>query len=373
MAVLGASRAGGGRAPDCSAPRGCSPRRARLVAALLALAALVTAGCTDRGADEPTSDGGPMRLNVGRTGDSVALFPLFVAEQEGYFEDEGLTLGERPQLDTGTELAAALQSGSIDVAAGVMTDAFNQFRIDGGTKLIGSLTDEFYVDVVAGDSIAATVDGKPLADRVKALRGKKIGITGPDSSTEGLIVYLFRQQGLDPATDVTTVNLGSDASAALEALKSGRVDALSYYQPAGQQAEVTGVGRVLISPAHGDVPPMQNQTHGAVFTTQEDLDAKPAAVKAFLRAIARAEKTINDEDRARVTGLFEKYQGTLDPEVVETLIPTLQLDIPDDPSPRTDGYDASVAFHQDSGMIEAAPAYDSLVPTAFIIDALSSR
>ena len=124
-----------------------------------------------------------MRLNVGQISNSVAFFPIFVAENQGYFKAEGLTLGDRPRLGTGAKLAAAVQAGSIDVAGGVMTDAFNLYKINAKTRVVGALVDEYYVDIIAGTGIPSSLDGAPLAERVKALRGKKIGITGPGSGT----------------------------------------------------------------------------------------------------------------------------------------------------------------------------------------------
>ncbi len=344
----------------------------RLATAVLAVAALITAGCADNGSDAaPAKGADAMRLNIGQTSDSVAFFPLFVAEQEGYFKDEGLQLGDRPRLGTGAKLAAALQSGSIDVAGGVMTDAYNLYKINDKTKLISILNNEYYVDVVAGNKIPAGLDAQPLTAKVKALQGKKIGITGPGSGTEALLIYLLKQQGMDPKSDITMVNLGADASAAIGALKTGRVDALSFFQPIGQQAVATGVGRIFISPARGDIPAMQAETHGVAFTTQTVLDRKGPAVQAFIRAIGKAEETIHG-DPAKVTALFKQYQETLDPKAIAALVPILQAEVPQEPTPQPDGYAKAAAFHQESGLIAAPPAFGDIVPESFVSQALSA-
>jgi len=346
-------------------------RPRRLLTALIAAAALVTAGCANSGSDEPATGAEAMKLNVGQTSDSVAFFPLFVAEQEGYFDDEGLELGDRPRLGTGAKTAAAVQSGSIDVAAGVMTDAYNLYQINDQTRLIGALTQEYYVDIVVGDAVPTSLDNASLADKVNGLKGLKIGITGPGSGTEALLIYLLGQQGLDTTKDITMVNLGADASAAIGALKTGRVDALSFFQPIGQQAEATGVGRIFISPARGDVPQMSGQLHGAIFTTQSVMDRKPQAVQAFLRAIARAEDFIHG-DTAQVTELFTQYQETLDPAAIDALVSILQQEVPTDPNPTADGYATAATFHQDTDLIEDPPAFDTIVPSSFISEALGS-
>jgi NitT/TauT family transport system substrate-binding protein len=342
-------------------------RRLAVVAA--ASLTLVAAGCANRGGTDPATGADAMKLNVGQISDSVAFFPIFVAENQGYFKDEGLTLGDRPRLGTGAKVAAALQGGSIDVAAGVMTDAFNLHKINDKTRVVGSLVDEYYVDVVAGPAIPASLDDAPLSDRVKALRGKKIGITGPGSGTEALVTYLLKQQGLSAKTDVTLVNLGADPSASIGALKAGRVDALTFFQPIGQQAEATGVGRIYISPARGDVPQLTGATHGALFTTQAIIDGKGKAVAAFLQAIAKAERMITD-DPAKAQQLLQEYQGTLKPAAVKALMPILEKEIPDDPTPTAAGYEKSAAFHKESGLVTSPPSFADMVPSSWIKTAL---
>ena len=143
---------------------------------------------------------------------------------------------DEARLGTGAKVAAALKSGSIDLGAGVLTDCFNLARVDDKTRLVADLVDRYYVDVVVGTSFDGPPVSAPLDQRIRALRGKKIGITGPGSGTEALVTYLFHRVGMNPQTDAELVNLGSTSTAALGALKSHRVDALSFFQPIAQQA-----------------------------------------------------------------------------------------------------------------------------------------
>ncbi|MFG1922081.1 ABC transporter substrate-binding protein [Cryptosporangium sp. NPDC048952] len=335
-------------------------RTYRFVMAVVALVALLAAGCA-KDDSSPATGADAMTLNVGQTSNSAAFFPLFVAETQGYFREEGLTLGERPRLGTGAKSAAALQSGSIDIAAGVMTDAFNLYRVNDKARVIGTLTNEYYIDIIAGPKIPTTVDAAPLAQRVQALKGTTIGITGPGSGTEALLNYLLEQQKLDTEKDITMVNLGSDVSAALGALKTGRVDALSFFQPVGQQAAANGIGRILISPPRGDVPALRGTMHGALFTTQNVIDRKGKAVQAFYRAIAKAEKFIHGNPE-QVRDLLQKYQTTMNVKAVEALVPVLQAEIPQSPAPDEAAYDKSVAFHEETGLVKSAPDFTTLVP-----------
>jgi ABC-type nitrate/sulfonate/bicarbonate transport system substrate-binding protein len=335
---------------------GDTPRGARrAVAALLALLVAV-AGCAESG-----STAAPNVLNVGQISNSVAFFPLFVAEKKGYFEQEGVTLGERPRLGTGAKVAAALKAGSIDLGAGVMTDALNLASVDDRTRLTATLVDRYYVDVVVSDKPGWPANSASLEDRIKALRGKKIGITGPGSGTEALVTFLFAQAGLRPDTDAELVNLGSTASAVLGALKAGRVDALAFFQPIAQQAEATGIGRTYISPVRGDVPQLATVAHGVVFTTQPILDRKGKEVAAFQRAIERAQRLINDTP-GEVGALLTEYLEGIDPKALAALTPIVSEEIPPRIGFTRDAYDTAIEFHRKTGLVKRFPSYEDIVP-----------
>lgn len=331
---------------------------------LLLAAPLILAGCAKKG---DSGGGGTATLNVGQISNSVAFLPFYAGEQKNLFT--GIKLGERPRLGTGAKVAAALQSGSIDVAGAVMTDAFNLYKTNPQARLIGTLVDTYYVDIIAGASVPATDDKSPLEARIASLKGRKIGITGPGSGTEALVKYLFKQGGLDTTKDATLVNLGSDNSAALGALAQKRVDFLSFFQPVGQLAVAAGAGRIYISPAAGDIPALQHATHGVIITTQSVLDSKSDAVGAFLRGVAAAETLIHS-DASATSQLLAGYQDTMKPETVATLAPILQQEIPASPLPQEAGYTASVTFHQQSGLFPTPPSFADMVPIDWITAAL---
>lgn len=330
--------------------------RRTLLKSLAATSVLLTpvaAGCAKQ---QSTTKAGT--LNIGQISNSVAFFPLFVAEEKGYFKDESIKLGDRPRLGTGAKVAAALKSGSIDLGAGVLTDAFNLAQSDPSARVLSSLVTEYYVDIVAGKSLDVS-DGASLEERTKALVGKKIGITGPGSGTEALIAHLFDGIGRKAKTDATLVNLGSAATSAIGALKSGRVDALSFFQPIGQQAEADGAGRILISPAAGDVPDMKGALHGVVFSTDELLKKKSDEVAGFQSAMKRAQADIHgDEDKVRE--LLEKYLKDTDSKALDALVPILRKEMPESPAVERGPYETARRFHRSSGLVETAPKFGEI-------------
>jgi len=311
-------------------------------------------------------------LNVGRISNSVAFFSFYVAQQKGYFTEEGVKIGSSPVLGTGAKEAAALDAGSIDVALGVMTDVFNLANVGRQVKVVGALNNSYYLDIVVSKSFEQKTglnEGSPLAAKINALKGKKIGITGPGSGTEALVTYLFKLQGLDAQKDSTLVSLGSNSSAALAAMKAGRVDALSFFQPVGQAAVVTGVGDIFISPTAGDVPQMNGQAHGVIYTQQSVLQSKTPAIVAFVKAIAKAEAYIRGAS-PDVEPLMEKYLTGLDPRVASAALTALLPALANAPQISQDSYNVAVQFHEQAGLITTAPTYDQLVDASVIEQAL---
>ena len=335
------------------------------------LIALSIAGCGGAPASSSTNS---MTLTVGQVSNSMGFFPIYVAEQENYFKAQGLTFNPSTPIQTGgsgSKLATAVESGSVEVAGGLITDAFSISKVDPSVRLLAALTTGYYVDVTVSKKFeqeTGLTEASSLADKVKALVGKKIGITAPGSGTQALVTYLFKTNGYNVQKDATLVNLGGSASGALAALSSGRVDAISFFSPAGQQAEAQGVGDILISPYGGDVPAMQGAVHGVIYAKQSVITAKPKAVQAFIRAIGQAEAFIHNNP-GQTTTLLQKYLG-LSPQITQNVFTAMSPILAQNPQISQQGYNVAAQFHVQAGLIKSAPSYNTMVATSTINQAL---
>ncbi|MCC3289903.1 ABC transporter substrate-binding protein [Arthrobacter sp. zg-Y1110] len=336
-----------------------TPSRRSMLKSMLVLPAIAAVPALASCANNAGSSD-PGVLNVGQISDSIAFFPLFVAEQEGFFTAEGVTMGERPRLGTGAKVAAALKSGSIDLGAGVITDAFNLYKIDDDAKLVSGLVTEYYVDVVVGNNFDGPSADAPLEERIQALVGKQIGITGPGSGTEALMTYLFKKIGKNAQTDSTMVNIGSAATAAIGALTAGRVDALCFFQPIGQQVETAGEGSIYISPTRGDIETLRSPIHGAVFSTGAQIEAKQDLVDGFNRALDKSLALIQ-EDPEKARTLLGEYLKDTQPQTVDALVALLPKEIATSTKITEESYKVASAFHTESGLVDEAPDYAGFV------------
>ncbi|MGH3280427.1 MAG: ABC transporter substrate-binding protein [Trebonia sp.] len=358
-------------------------RRLRTLApaAALTVAALTAAACSSSSSPSssppPSAGGGgtasnaaTTTLNVGVISNSVAFFPLYVARQQGYLTDEHLNVPTSPVLGTGARVAAALAGGSIDVAAGVMTDAYNLAKTGKTPKVIAALVNSYYVDIVVSGSAKVAPANASLLTKIKSLKGLSIGITGPGSGTSALITYLFKLAGMNPATDATEVSLGSSPTAVLGALKSGRVQALAFFQPIGQEAEAEGIGKIYISPSRGDIPALNGDVHGVMYTDASNLTGKRQAIEEFVAAIAKAEQFIHTSSPATVQSLLSKYEPAMKPATVAAMVPVLQKEIPAVPTISPAAYQIAATFHKTAGLVANPGPYADMIDSSLISSAV---
>ena len=312
-----------------------------------------------------------MTLNVGQLNDGINFFPFYVAEQMGFFKAQGITLGKRPRIPTGPQMVTALENGSIDIGGGVITDAFDMTRVDWAARIIGALTNGYVVDIVVSkrfEQETHLTEASPLADKIKALKGRNIAMTGTGSGTEALLIYLFQLEGMDMQKDAKVISLGSSNATALKALKNGTVDVLSYFSPIGQSAESQGIGDIFISPDNGDVPALKGDVHGIFYTRQTVIDAKPKAVEGFIRAVSQAEDYIQtNPDKAKtLLTSYLKSGNDVSNAVYAATSPVWAKN----PEISTSAYQVASQFHVEAGLISIAPHYNDMVATDTINAAL---
>ncbi len=154
--------------------------------------------------------------------------PLTIAEQLGYFKDEGLQV-EISDFAGGAKALQALVGGSADVVSGAYEHTINM-------QSKGQIITAFVLQgrapqIVVGVSNKTMPNYKTIAD----LKGKKIGVTAPGSSTNMVANFVLAKGGLKP-TDVSFIGVGT-AAGALSALRSGQIDAMSNLDPVNTMLE----------------------------------------------------------------------------------------------------------------------------------------
>src|SRR5947209_10833361 len=71
-----------------------------------------------------------MTLKVCQLNTSINFFPVYIAQQKGYFAAQKLNVPKPELLQVGSKVVSAVESGNCEAGNGVITDAFNWAKVD---------------------------------------------------------------------------------------------------------------------------------------------------------------------------------------------------------------------------------------------------
>lgn len=175
------------------------------------------------------------KLTIGVGGKSLLYYlPLTIAEKKGFFKEQGLDV-EIQDFAGGSKSLQALIGGSVDVVAGAYE---HTIRMQAKGQDIRST-----IELGRFPAIVVAVKKGVKYDTPADLKGMKIGVTAPGSSTNMLMNFVLAKAGLTPQ-DVSFIGVGSAASA-VAAVRNGQLDAISHLEPVITMLEQSGDIRVL--------------------------------------------------------------------------------------------------------------------------------
>ena len=162
--------------------------------------------------------------------------PLTISEQLGFFRAEGLDI-QISDFAGGARALQAVVEGSADVCSGAYEHTIN---LQSKNQMFQAFVLQGRAPQIAfGVSVKKMPDYKSIAD----LRGKKIGVSAPGSSTNMMASLVLSRGGLK-ASDVSFVGVGT-AAGALLALRSGQIDAISNTDPVMTMLEQKGEVKII--------------------------------------------------------------------------------------------------------------------------------
>ena len=230
--------------------------------------------------------------------------PLSVAERKGYFKDEGLEV-EIPDFAGGSKALQALVGGSADMVSGAYEHTINMAAKQQPIKAVVLQAKYSSIVLVLPKEKAAKYRGP--AD----LKGLKVGVTAPGSSTNMFLNNILAKGGLKPS-DVSVVGVGA-GSGAVAAMEKGEIDALSNLDPVITQLEATGK---FVAVADSRTEKGMNDIYGGdyhasvIYITDEFIKKNPNTVQAVVNAIVRADRWIARATPQEIVDLMpDAYKG----------------------------------------------------------------
>ncbi len=227
---------------------------------------------------------------------------IFVADELGYFEDEGLDF-EFVEIASGALGAAALVSGDAQFVDLGIDDVANLQSQGKDIVFIYNVENGLSMNLVVRNDVLAekgvTVDS-PIEDRIAVLKGLRIGITRPGAVTQLFPSYMMQSIGLNPERDAQFIAIGS-GSALYAAIVADQIDAFMLSAPNPEKAVADGVATMLIRPGR-DIDIFKEFMFTNVAVNREWAETHPALVVGYCKAIDRANQFIieNREEAAQI-------------------------------------------------------------------------
>ncbi len=255
---------------------------------------------------------------------TLYYLPLTLAERLGYFKGEGLNV-EIPDFPGGAKSLQALVGGSADIVAGGFDHTIHMQTM--AQKLSA------FVLLSTNPGIALGISTAKAASYTwhKDLKGMKVGVTAPGSTTHMMLDHLLASVHLKP-DDVSVIGVGTGPQA-VAAMKSGQIDALVNVEPVmtmlEKQGAMTIVAETTTLKGTRDVfgGPMLS---GTLYAKASFIKDNPKTIQAVTNAIVRALRWIKiatpDQlvatlppeyllgDKALYLEVFEKLRANYSPD-----------------------------------------------------------
>jgi ABC-type nitrate/sulfonate/bicarbonate transport system substrate-binding protein len=194
----------------------------------LLVAAAWMAACGNEDDEGAGASGEPITISVGV---DAVYAPMFVARDEGLFEEEGLTV-ELRQFAQGGEGVDAMLAGEIDTAEPAVSISPFVARGRGGVRALAPYAEE-------GGSYVKLVVANDIDDPAQI---RRMGII-PGQISEYGAQKLFEAERIDPESVELVKVAGPPEMPAL--LKSGEIDAFVLNEPWPTRAREMDAGKVL--------------------------------------------------------------------------------------------------------------------------------
>lgn len=251
-------------------------RRRTLLQATLASSALAVAGARAAGLEKT-------KVVLGVGGKPLLYYlPLTIAERRGLFEAKGLEV-EINDFGGGAKSLQALVGGSVDVVTGAYE---HTIRMQAKGQDIRAV-----VELGRFPGIVLAVK-RSLADKIKSpkdLKGAKIGVTAPGSSTNFFVNHILAKEGVAPE-EVSFIGVGAGPTA-VAAVKKGEIDAIANLDPVIAKLEQDGDIVVMADSRteEGTRAIFGGSNPAAVlYTRQEFIERNPNTVQALVEAFLDA-------------------------------------------------------------------------------------
>ncbi len=280
-----------------------------LLAAALTLSLTACGGSSSNSDASAAADSGATHLRLIYS-PSLCAAPMYIAIENGYFEDEGLDI-EQVTVDA-AHVSEAIGADQVDVGMGLIGKLLQPLENGLPIKFTTGIHTGCQKLLVPGDS-----DIKTVAD----LKGKNIGVPGLADAGTLITKRSLNAEGIDisdGSSEVTfTVFSRNDLA---QALQNKAVDAIVLGDPQAAVAQDQYGLTALIDTATD--PTYKDEYCCNAFVTSKLAEENPEAAAAFTRAVQKGAQWVEEHPEETAKIIVDKKYTAGDADLLAAILET---------------------------------------------------
>ena len=185
------------------------------------------------------------KVIVAKAGNFLAWSLIDVAKARGFFAQHGLDVEIVP-AQGGPQVLEAVLAGRAQFSTTSVLELIEANSQGQTAKIVSPLIQQSQVSCAIHSDLVPQFPpaSAPWTDRVKALRGRQVGVTSVGGGVSLTLNYMLRGSGMTER-DVVQTAIGADAAAWVAALRNKQLDAMCAGIPIPEETIVQGVAQRL--------------------------------------------------------------------------------------------------------------------------------
>lgn len=213
----------------------------------------------------------------------------------------------------------ALLSGAAEILLGAPTVTMRVQLRRQPLKMIAGMVNKYASHVVVRPDILQRLgvsEASPVADKARALKGLRLGTTGPGAAPDFLLRNLLVRAGFKPDSDAQLVTVQGGGPAMLAALERGVIDGFCLSSPTSDVAVSRGQAAFLFNMSRNPPPEFADYLYIAATATDRVAAERGPQLVAYCRGLAVALRAIR-EDAPGFKSWSRGFFGDMDPAIFE--------------------------------------------------------
>jgi ABC-type nitrate/sulfonate/bicarbonate transport system substrate-binding protein len=247
---------------------------------------------------------------------SLTVSPIYIADEMGYWKDQGLDM--KMPLIPGVGVNNALAAGSVEFAytsgpTMIRGNARDQKSVAIATTL-NRMQLELVMSKTAADAAGVTA-ASPIEKKAQALKGRTIAVDSFNSVVHSFLRYVARKGNVDPDRDIKVMN--AQGPVMLAGIKNGSIDGFTLSLPWPLIPVADGSAVRLASAVRGEFPELQPFAYVVIVARPDYCEKNVSICKRLVAGLDKAYAYIHSHPKESAEILKRRIPSDVNPEVFD--------------------------------------------------------